>query len=713
MTAESNYMRTSHGRQDVLPRAGLLAAMACISFLSPVVALCQAGGPGTVDAASLDEVIVTARLFREDITRVPMSVQALSGDFIERRHLTNLYDLQYAVPGLVLNNRGMFGAGISLRGVSDEGGGGLSVAPHLNGVYLGRSNLALARQFDLDRVEIVKGPQGTLYGRNATGGSLNVITRVPEPEYGAAIEGSWGSFDTARAGGHLNLAGDTVMARVSFSAAEGDGFIRNSIDDRRFAEEDYWGIRASVRVQPGDALTLDAMFQRVEDDGASGELWGPRRDRLVDPDDIHLTTVTLANPYHEAINDFASVNVAYEFGGLTLRSITGYARSFTKDLDDCAGVAELAGCVRGADPLRYEQYSQEFRLESMGHDFVDWIVGAYGFDSSGVVKFSLQRPGPPGPLQDYTSLDDETSLALFGDATVRLGERWRLNGGLRRDREEAWRASLGTGLLDPMGLRRSSGTWESTSWRLGLDYSPNERLFFYANVSTGFKSGGVTNDVLPNGEYDRFAPENLVAYEGGATAKLWGGRSTLRVSAFVYDFEDMQITTTTTFNGLPRTVVDNAGSASIRGIDFSSSTKFGDQFTFTGKFVWLPRREYVEFIDNLGNSLAGNKITRASEWSASASLGWRKLIAGRGEFGADLDYNYRTSFYFTKDNLAYQYQEDFGLLDANLRFDSSRGGWYVFAAARNLLDEDYFTQIFLQSAPGYPTRYEIGFGWRL
>ena len=688
---------------------GLAGGLGLAAALLPVTS------PGQDRAVGepLDEVVVTARMFPEEITRVPMSVQALSGESLERRDISSLSDLQFEVPGLVVNNRGMFGAGISLRGVADEGGGSLAVAPHFNGVYLGRATLALARQFDVERIEVVKGPQGTLYGRNATGGSINVITRVPEPDFGVGFEGAWGSFHTARIQGHVNLPGEKIAARIAIAGSDGDGFIRNSIDDRRFAEEDYRAIRASLRAHPGESMTIDATIQHVEDDGASGELWLPRRDQLPDPHDIHLTRVTLADPYHSTTNDLASLNLSYDFDGLTFNSITGYARNLTRDLDDCAGVPMLAGCVRGVRPLRYEQISQEFRLESRTGASFDWLVGAYYVNGAELQNFHLSLAAVPVPVNDYTATADETAYAVFSDGTYALGRRWHLNGGLRISREEHRVTDVGTGRADYQTPIAAEGSWDSTSWRLGVDFSPSDWLFLYANVSTGFKSGGITTRLLPDGTFDDFDPEEILAYEVGMTARLWGGRSTLRASAFAYDFEDMQVQATTVIENVPVTVVDNAAAARIDGVDFSSITRIADHLTFTGNVIWLPRREFVEFIDARGNLLSGNEISRASEWSASASIGYRIPIAGIGELGADVDYNYRSEFFFSKENDPVEYQRDFGLLNVNVRFDSSHGGWYVFATARNLLDTDYFTQIFLQSSPGYPARYEVGFGWRL
>ena len=273
------------------------------------------------------EVIVTARKIEEDLQDIPMSVQALSGDFLNETAITRLFELQFAVPGLVVNSSGMFGAGFSLRGIADQRVTGLSVAPHLNGVYLGNANLAVARMFDLERIEVLKGPQGTLYGRNATGGSINFITRSPQDSFSADIEGAYGSFETARVQGHVNLPFEKSAFRLAFIISEGDGYIRNSIDDRKFAEEDFWGLRGTFRIDASDDLSLDVMAQHIRDDGASGELWSPRPDFLVDPADIRLTTVTLANPYLISEIDNFSVNLQYDLGFAQLRSITGYAQS--------------------------------------------------------------------------------------------------------------------------------------------------------------------------------------------------------------------------------------------------------------------------------------------------------------------------------------------------------------------------------------------------
>ena len=187
-------------------------------------------------------------------------------------------------------------------------------------------------------------------------------------------------FDSARLQAHINVPADRFAARLAVTVADGDGFIRNSVDSRRFAEEDYVGARLSFRIQPGDATTIDIVAQQVEDDGAAGELWVPRKDYLLDPSDIRLTTVTLENPHLDTVNDIVSADVSFDIGATTLTSITGYAKGITRDLDDCAGTPQLVGCVRGYDPLSYEQLSQEIRLASSGNS-IDWLAGLYFLDA--------------------------------------------------------------------------------------------------------------------------------------------------------------------------------------------------------------------------------------------------------------------------------------------------------------------------------------------
>jgi len=672
-------------------------------------------GPAPVTATEIiPEIVVTARKVEENPQHVPMSIQVLPGRFLDEADLSRLYELQFNIPGLVVNTVGLNGGGFSLRGISSQAGTGSPVAGHVDGIYLGSSHLALARMFDLERIEVLKGPQGTLYGRNATGGTINFITRRPEDNLGAAVEGSYGSFSTVRAQGHVNIPMEAAALRLAFIASEGDGYIRNSVDDRRFGEQDYWGLRASVRLEPVDTLGIDFMAQHVRDDGAASELWTPRPDYLIDPRDIRLATVTLANPHLVVESDILGVTVEHELGFATLRSISGYARNEMRNLDDCAGEPRLQGCIRGDGPARYEQWSQELQLVLGGNGTVHGLVGANYFTSDSVSNFFQLVPlVNPLPLNESRSTSRETAGALFGQATLQISEGWSLTGGLRLSQERHRETTIGTGVQDSPTQLVGRQESDNLSWRLDLGHAVTDDVLLYAGVSTGYKSGGLITRPLRNGEPDTFDPENLLAYELGGKLQWFDRRLRLNAAAFYYDFDDLQVNTTTFTGDQIVFEVDNAARAELYGVDADGSFELSERIAVSAGIVWLPKREFVRFRgDRTGVTLSGNTLVRAPESTVSSAIVYRRALRSRAEFSARLEYNYRSSYYFTKENDPLYAQDGFGLLNLLLRLEAAHGKWYLFAAGRNLTNEDYFHQVFLQSSPGYPDTYEIGAGFR-
>lgn len=665
-----------------------------------------------IAAETLEEIIVTARKVEESVQDVPMSVQVLSAELLDQLDLTRLIDLQFNVPGLVVNNRGVHGAGFSLRGVADQGGSGLSVAPHLNGVYLGSSSLAIARMFDLQRVEVLKGPQGTLYGRNATGGSINFITRAPDKEFSANVEAAYGSFDTTRLEGYVNLPFDRMALRIAYTGSEGDGFIRNSVDARKFAESDFWGVRASLLFNVNDRLRIDVVAQHIVDDGASGELWLPNPASLPDPSDIHLTTVTLADPYLNTSNSNANLNVEYDLDFATLRSVAGFASSEINDVDDCAGLPFLAGCVRGALPLRHRQWSEELQLASMGGNTVDWLLGAYFYNDESWRDYFEDIPVfGPIPRHDLHSTADESALAVFGQASWQLAQDWTITAGYRWNNETYEFSSIGKGFSDSPTLVESRKVWNNDSWRLDVAYAVSDDILAYAGVSTGFKSGGI--EMRGMGDLDEYDPEHLTAYETGVKTQWLDGRLTVNAAAYYYDFRDLQIATSTVTDSELIFETDNAAVVEIYGIDTDANYRVSDRLNISGGVVWLPKREFVEYRnDRTGDTLSGNDVTRAPEWTALLALGYERPLGNNGTLAARLEYNYRSDFFYTTDNDLQFAQDAFSLLNLFLSFEPLSEKWYVFASGRNLGNADYFNTVFIQSSPGYPDSYEAGFGYR-
>lgn len=699
-------------RHAALRRSCWLVSLSLFAFALPATAFAQSSSASAAEPEPLDEVIVTARKAEENLQDIPMSVQVMSAELLDKLDLTRLIDLQFNVPGLVVNNLGLNGAGFSLRGIADQGGSSLSVASYWNGVYLGSSRLSIARMFDLERIEVLKGPQGTLYGRNATGGSINVITQSPQDDFSANLEVAYGSFDTARVSGHVNMPFDSAAFRLAFTGSEGDGFIRNSVDSRKFAEQDFRGLRASLAIYASERLQFDVVVQHVEDDGASDELWLPRPDFLADPSDIRLTTVTLANPFLESKNDMVSARFAYDLGFATVRSVTGYARNEIDDLDDCAGIPILLGCIRGVRSSRHRQWSEEVQLVSQESASVDWIVGAYYYgDESAGNFFQLTPVIDPEPTIDRLTDTDATAYAVFSQATWAFADSWSITAGLRLNDEEYRLSTFGTGTDDSPTTVSDTIDGNNTSWRLDLEHTVTDDVLVYAGVSTGFKSGGI--NIQPGGVLDSFGAEDLTAYEAGAKTQWLDRRLTLNAAAFYYDFRDLQVSTSTITDSGIIFETDNAAKAEIYGIDTNGKMRITERVTVSGGIVWLPKREFVEYRnDSTGDTLSGNQLTRSPEWTATAAIEFDRPLRNVGNVSARLEYNYRSDFSYTTDNDPRFAQDGFGLLNIFLNFEPSDGKWYAFASGRNLGNEDYFNQVFLQASPGYPDSYELGFGYR-
>ena len=237
---------------------------------------------------------------------------------------------------------------------------------------------------------------------------------------------------------------------------------------------------------------------------------------------------------------------------------------------------------QGVLPDSYEQRSQEFQFASRSNVSLDWIAGLFLLDADSLTNFRLSLLSPV-PINDYSAISEETAYAAFGQATRRLGERWSVTGGLRLSHETARVTSSGTGSADYAVRTSAEDSWDDTSWRVGAEYAFAAGALFYASVATGFKSGGITQEILPSGELDSFDPEELTAYEAGINLRLPERPWTLRGSAFRYDFRDLQVRTFAVLADNFLAVIDNAAAARAYGIDVTSTTRLTERLTFSGR----------------------------------------------------------------------------------------------------------------------------------
>jgi len=292
-----------------------------------------------------------------------------------------------------------------------------------------------------------------------------------------------------------------------------------------------------------------------------------------------------------------------------------------------------------------------------------------------------------------------------------LSDRWSATGGLRLSREEQRLSAIGTGTEDSQTLVRSVESSDNSSWRVDLQYAVNDALLLYAGVSTGFKSGGII--MRAGGVPDPFDPEQLTAYEAGIKSQWPTRRARLNAAAFYYDFRDLQVNTFTLTENDLIFETDNAAKAEIYGLDAEFVVQLANRIAVSGGLVWLPQREFVDYRnDRNGDTLSGNKLVRAPEWTSTTALEYEQPLPGGATLLARIEYNYRSGFFYTTDNDSLFSLDAFGLLNLYLSYEPAGGNWYAFAAGRNLGDTDYFNQVFIQASPGYPATWEAGFGFR-
>ena len=466
-------------------------------------------------ATSRSEIIVTARRRDERAIDVPATLNVFGGDDLDQAGVKTLSDLQYQVPGLSIAVGGG-GSRITLRGVGTNiSSGAPSVAVHLDGIYIPVTNFAIGEQFDIGRIEVLKGPQGTLYGRNATGGAVNVVSQAPGSEFGADGWVGYGSrnLTTAQAGVSVPLD-DRGGVRISGAYANDDGYTKNinrvggEIDDRNFI-----GGRLRAAYDLTDALTFDFTAQYSKDRGTVGfggsnnpasSVYASAAPDRESPRRINVETA----PQSEKEGLLLSGTLSLDLGGVTLKSLTGYVDYKSRGIVDVDGAGGLIAFTDSR--FRSKAFSQELQLSGGEADALNWTLGAYyGREtvSSGSVETDADFPDPtPFLFSDLDQTFRNTSYAAFGEVTVPLSEQLSILAGARYTEER----QSGTSRLDvPLygATFDTAGTAKSNGFapRLLVNYEASVNSRIYASVTRGIKSGGINLSMRS----DVFKPEKI------------------------------------------------------------------------------------------------------------------------------------------------------------------------------------------------------------
>lgn len=655
-----------------------------------IAALGSAGGalaqetssPATAENLELGEILVTAERRESTTQRTAASIAVISGETLNEHGLVSMDEALRGVAGLVVQGQAkgftpaIRGLGTDLPPGSSEG----SVATNFDGAYNIRSEAGAAGFFDIGRIEILRGPQGTLYGRNATAGVVNVISNNPIlNEYSGAATVEVGSYDLFRAELVANLPiGENLALRAAMTGVQRDGYLSNGLDDN--VSE---GARFKLLYEPNDATSIlvGAEYIHLGGRGASGVPAWPDDDAPSDPWETPAEVIGFFGPIDtsDTARDFeyqkiwAQLDLDLGFGTLTV--LPAYSRA-----DQSEHGCFEANCTNSAgDPEDLDQFSGEVRLVSPDSSPVRWAIGYYHYDYSQLTVVDAINPAP----ELSTNQSDANSDAVFAQVTAPLSDTFRITGGLRQTYDQKERLTS-TNLPFPMTVS-GTGEWDRLDGRLGFEFDVAPRSMLYASVSTGYRPGGFN----PDGS--TFEPETVTAYEVGSHNLFWDNRVQLNANVYFYDYLNYQA-----FDFIilppPQFVFYNVDSIDNYGAELDARVRLTSRDTLGLSAAYL-HAEFTSdvFISvdgpfNPPTNFNGSPLPHSPQWTINGDYEHVFELAG-GELSARANIHYVSGQYTGPHLIPLSYQPEVVTGDLFATFTPAGDAWSVTAYVRNVSDE--------------------------
>jgi iron complex outermembrane receptor protein len=732
----------------------LMCTVSGVLALSIVSAPALAQGAATAaDETYVDDldIVVTAQRREERVQDIPVAITAFGGEQIARSGMTSLENIAPRVPSFYFGSFGAARPQLYIRGIgtrSFDPGSESSVGVFADDVYLGRSSGSFGSMKDLERIEVLRGPQGTLYGRNTIGGAINVISKAPTDEFTGNIEGGISNFGGYNLFGAVGgpIAGDKVMFRVAAWHDERDGYVTNLTTGSKFQGVDNTGGRARLTLKPADSLKIDLIAEFMNDgnkaafagvnQGVAGNagsvfLRAPGSGVLLAPESLRRGYLS-SDPYLDRKSRSYIGKIEYDAGALTVTSISAYRTLRVADSRDLEGTSLDVLTQDSAE--RSKQFTQELRLASTpdgalsAGGLVDWIIGGFYYhdksqrvDAYTVGVNSVFRAAAGTPALDVSLSDYKIkSYAVFGQATFHVTDAFDITVGGRynHDRKSAFQAGTTTDaapILAAPFATFNAATYTSFDPRVVLSYKVSEDANLYASYSTGFKSGGFQYTPFTTSQANvLFNPENITAYEAGFKTEWLDRKLRVNGAVYYYDYTDLQISriidvptgvgTATT----PVALTSNAASSTVKGVDLEITMRPSRNFDVNVAYGYLDAK-YDKYIFNATTDFSGTRMVRAPKHSINVGAEWRASLGDDSQLTLRADYALTGDFFHEpgEGNLAYgpgiplTAEDGYGLLDLRATFEHR--GWKLTGYMTNATNTKYRRTInALGSAPAGP-----------
>lgn len=660
----------------------------------------------------LDAVVVTATKVGEvPLQSTPASISVFDQDALRESNINTIEDLKRQTPGLNITRNGQ-AARLYMRGVGtnlDFVGADPSVTVHVDGVYQSRGYTALDDFLEVKRVEVLRGPQGTLYGRNSIGGTINVITRLPEAKPEAKVSATLGNFNmhrvTAAASG--GLGSDKMIGSLAVMQTEHDPYVDNVQAGGKDGLLDDNSKRASgsVRILPGKGNELILRADYTDKNKTTGAYKTTELGLTGAPAAMAASTDTPADPFEININlqdpfvkqtswgDSAEFNVQLA-PGWVLTSMTAYRDlDFTtrEDTDGSSANAQVTDISE-----QQNQISQELRVRYTS-DSVSWVNGIYilreDHDFDAAIRIA---PGAPTTVtRQIIANNDTRANALFTQGSWQLAKPLRATLGLRYSQEEKRFENDSSGINASGAIIPSpnltfttdeNANWDDWSPKFTLDYTLNKSTMIYGDVSKGFKSGGF-NMTSPDAQFD---PEEVTAYEIGAKLDWLNNAARTNVAVFYYDYTDLQVSA---FSQPGVLTVTNAASATSQGIEIENQWLPGDNWALEFNYAYLDAvyEKYIAGVTpTLSEDVSGNHLNAAPRHKITPAVRYYQ-DSSLGLWSARLEYARQDKQYFTAQNEDTSSQDAYGLVNMMIGLTAPDESWEAQLYGQNLSDEDYST----------------------
>lgn len=603
-----------------------------------------------------DTIIVTARRRAESIQTAPVAVTALQGAQLEGAAALTIGDLQGAAPNVLITSggTGAAAANISIRGIAFadiEKSFDPAVGVNIDGVYIGTSTGQMLDFFDIDSIEVLRGPQGTLFGRNTIAGVINIKRSRPKNEFSGKLElemGSYGRF-SSRNVVNLPVIKGMLAAKLFYMHTENDGYYRDVTTGKRRGGTNNENFGLSLLFTPSSnfeaLITVDKQVQDFDPVLGSLVRTGDAFAAYLPPilvDQGKTKGVYNIVPGSGLYGKYRSPGITGEMnldlGGVKLTSVTAYRKSTDDILQDFS----TAGLYMAQRDQKYWQFSQELRASGNVGDRFDYVAGLYYFKSRYHLDQYTSVFAAPATVQNTTGWSK--SYAAFIDMNWEVFDKVRISGGGRYTHDEK---ALETDFNDPstpaaaFGTGRVSHKWNKFTPKLGIDYRPNQDMMIYASWSRGYRSGGFNGRGLtPFSATLPYNPETVDAWELGLKSQFFDRKLTLNLAAFYSDYKDIQQTSTVAVPGLavPQTVVINAAAAKIKGFEADMTLRPIDRLTLRASFGYTDAKFRGFVINQPVATSATTSITRAFDYSGVGMIYAPKVTASiNAEYSVPLE----------------------------------------------------------------------------